>query len=54
MKDVYINYWKYKNDALKDSELIRNEFTWENVADKALNILDDIKKIKIKHEIIKC
>ena len=46
MKDVYINYWKYKNDALKNSELIRNNFSWGNVVDKALNILDEVYKIK--------
>jgi glycosyltransferase involved in cell wall biosynthesis len=43
MKDVYINYWKYKEKALKDSDDIRNKFTWENAANKAYEILRDIK-----------
>ena len=42
MRDVYINYWKYKKKALEDSELIRNEFSWNNAADKALSILKNI------------
>lgn len=46
MRNVYINYWKYKNDAIKESELIRSEFSWENAANKALNILDEVYKIK--------
>jgi len=44
MRDVYINYWNYKNKAIKDSELIRTQFTWENAADKAIKIISDIKK----------
>jgi glycosyltransferase involved in cell wall biosynthesis len=43
MKDVYINYWKYKEKALKDSEIIRKEFSWENAAQKALTILKNTK-----------
>lgn len=42
MKDVYINYWKYKREAIKDSEIIRTEFSWENAAKKAYNILNNI------------
>ena len=44
MRDVYINYWKYKGIALKDSEIIRKEFTWENAANKAYQILKNIIK----------
>lgn len=42
MRDVYINYWKYKNRAIKESEIIRNNFSWNNAADKALDILKNI------------
>ena len=42
MRDVYINYWKYKEKALKESEIIRKEFSWENAADKAIEILNNI------------
>jgi len=42
MRDVYINYWKYKKKALEDSELIRTEFSWDNAANKALSILKNI------------
>ena len=45
MKDVYINYWKYKEKAIKDSEIIRKEFSWENAANKAVEILKNIHKI---------
>ncbi len=49
MRDVYVNYWEYKNKALKESELIRIEFTWENAALKAKEILDNIQ---IKKDVI--
>ncbi len=42
MRNVYKNYWKYKKKALEDSELIRTEFSWDNAANKALNILKNI------------
>ena len=41
---VYINYWKYKNKALKESEIIRKQFSWENAAEIAYKILDAIHK----------
>ena len=44
MKDVYTNYWEYKGKALKDSEIIRSQFSWENAADKAIEILNDLIK----------
>ena len=42
MRDVYTNYWKYKKKALEDSELIRTQFSWENAANKAFDILKNI------------
>lgn len=44
MRDVYINYWKYKQKAIKESEIIRQNFSWNNVANIAYNIIKDIKK----------
>ena len=44
MRDVYTNYWKYKEKAIKESKIIRNEFSWENAANKAVSIINDIKK----------
>ena len=44
MRNVYINYWKYKEKAVKDSEIIRTQFSWENSANKALEIINNIKK----------
>jgi glycosyltransferase involved in cell wall biosynthesis len=46
MRDVYINYWEYKNVALKESEIIRKDFSWKNATNIALNILDDVYKTK--------
>jgi glycosyltransferase involved in cell wall biosynthesis len=40
MKDVYINYWKYKANAIKESEIIRNEFSWKKASEKAVKILE--------------
>ena len=44
MRDVYTNYWEYKGNAIKDSEIIRTQFSWENAANKAIEILNSIKK----------
>ena len=44
MRDVYTNYWKYRKNALKDSEIIRSEFSWENSANKAIKIINNIYK----------
>ena len=41
MRDVYENYWEYKEKAIADSELVRNEFSWENTAKKAYNIITE-------------
>ncbi len=51
MRDVYTNYWEYKSKALLDSKLISEEFTWENAAKKAYDILDDIYQNKLKAEV---
>lgn len=42
IRDVYTNYWEYKGRALKDSEKVRTEYSWENAAIKAKSILDDL------------
>lgn len=42
MRDVYVNYWEYKNKALKESEIIRSEFSWEKAANKAIEILNNL------------
>lgn len=39
MRDVYINYWNYKEMAVNESELIRVDFSWKNAALKAIDIL---------------
>ena len=39
MLDVYNNYEFYKSAALKESEIIRNRFTWDNMAQIASKIL---------------
>lgn len=42
MRDVYVNYMEYKNKALKESEIIRGEFSWEKAANKAIEILNNL------------
>jgi len=42
MRDVYVNYWEYKNKALKESVIIREQFSWDNAANIAVEILDNI------------
>ena len=44
MKDVYENYDKYKEKSIKNSRIIRDNFSWENAAEKAYEILKSIKK----------
>lgn len=44
MHDVYTNYWRYKNIAIAESEIIRNEFSWDNAANKAMDIINNIKE----------
>lgn len=47
MRDVYTNYWKYKATALLHSNKIRKQFSWENAANKAYGILNNISENKI-------
>lgn len=42
--EVYNNYNFYKDAALKDSVLIRNEFTWDNAAKKADQAIKELFK----------
>jgi len=44
MRDVYVNYWKYKNTAIIESEMIRSQFSWEKSANIAVEILNEIYK----------
>jgi glycosyltransferase involved in cell wall biosynthesis len=41
MRDVYENYEKHKSQALIESEQIRKEFSWENVAEVGINTIND-------------
>ena len=46
MRDAYKNYDKHKKQALIESEIIREKFTWENAAKIAYDTVDDfINKI---------
>ena len=44
MRDTYENYEQYKSVAIKDSEKIRSEFTWESMAEKALFPIEEFHK----------
>ena len=48
MREVYENYEKYKKEAMKSSEYIRREWTWEKAAGKVIERLEDIYKNKLK------
>ena len=52
MRDAYVNYKKHKKEALKESKIIREKFTWENaakIAGKELNnFLENLPKNKIE------
>jgi autotransporter strand-loop-strand O-heptosyltransferase len=52
MFEVYHSYDFYKNKALKDSEIIRTKFTWQNAAKIAISHLNnkqtDVVKKKVK------
>ena len=45
--EVYNNYNFYKAAALKDSVLIRNEFTWDNAAKKADQAIKELFKNRL-------
>ena len=42
MKDAYDNYSTHKAKALKTSEYIRTNFSWEKAAQKAWNVLEEL------------
>jgi autotransporter strand-loop-strand O-heptosyltransferase len=44
MRDVYNDYNKYKKKAIKNATIVSNKFTWENAAEKAVTILEQIDK----------
>ena len=52
MRDAYVNYKKHKKQALLESKIIREKFTWENAAKIASNeidnFLDNLPKNKIE------
>lgn len=41
MRHIYDNYYEYKNNALEVSDIIRKEFSWENAALKAKDVIDN-------------
>lgn len=41
MRDVVNNYTEYKKQALEDSKLIRENFSWERVAEIGINTIDE-------------
>ena len=56
MWNVVTNYQYYKQKALEESEIIRNDFSWVRIAEIGMNTLNDFllnqKEIKDKNEII--
>ncbi len=44
MKDVYENYSKHKENALKLSDKIRTKFSWDAAAKKAYDVLEELYK----------
>ena len=42
MRDIYNNYNQYKQKALEDSIIIREKFSWEKAADKAMVALEEL------------
>ena len=49
LKDIYKNYKKYKNNALQDSEIIREKFSWKNAAMIAKKHIDDLVVVENKN-----
>jgi len=41
MRDSYENYKEHKKQALKDSELIRKDFSWKNIAKIGIETIND-------------
>ncbi len=54
MRDAYENHDDHKQKALKDSEDIRKEFTWENSARKAFEYLSEFEDRNIFQSTRKC
>ena len=48
MRQCYENYQEYKEKAFIGSIIVREKFTWENVAQKALTYLDELYESKSK------
>ena len=46
MRDAFENYIVHKDNALKDSEDIRKNFSWENVAQIGLDVVNDFMERK--------
>jgi autotransporter strand-loop-strand O-heptosyltransferase len=44
MRDVYDNFYSHQEKALKTSEFIRTEFSWEKAALKAYEVLQDLSQ----------
>lgn len=42
LRDVYKNFYKHKDQALKTSEYIRKEFSWDAAARKAYAVLEEL------------
>ena len=42
MRDVYENNTEYKEKAIHDSVLLRNEFQWKRVANKSLDVMQNL------------
>ena len=50
LKDVYKNYKKYKSNALQDSEIIREKFSWRNASMIAKQNIDELFVVEKKNE----
>lgn len=48
IKESYDHYSHYQEKALKASEYIRENFTWEKAAEKAYNVLEEIKVPEVR------
>jgi len=54
MRDSYENYKEHKKQALKDSESIRKEFSWENIAKIGIETINDfMERVPSKKEEVK-
>jgi len=46
LRDVYTNHKKYKQKSLKESKIIRDNFSWEKVGEIAVDTINDFMKRK--------